>query len=293
MVGKTIVVAFAFMVAVTFGALVAACAESQPAAPPPAAGTPGARRSHLRARTTQLAWDAMSKDQRKAYMKAVVMPKMKETFVAFAADHYAEMNCATCHGDGATDGTFKMPNPKLPALPTTPDGFKKLMGDKAQVTQFMATKVKPQMARCSAWKSSRPSTSPASAATNAIRNCGTLTGSRAPRDEVGRAELSDLTRSPKHGNTRAVPSARLDWTPAENALAAVSRAAAARGPASRRPRRTRRASGFPIQRLRSPRRWRARRSRSTNRRRWGCRRPARRWRPTTHAPARRHSGAWC
>ena len=42
MVGKTIVVAFAFMVAVAFGALVAACAESQPAAPPPAAGTPGA-----------------------------------------------------------------------------------------------------------------------------------------------------------------------------------------------------------------------------------------------------------
>ena len=134
-------------VAAALVALAAACAESQPAAPPPSAASPGGTpAAGSVVGPPQVAWAAMSKDQRKAYMKAVVMPKMKETFVGFAADHYAQMSCATCHGDGATDGTFKMPNPKLPALPTTPDGFKKLMGDKPQVTQFMATKVKPQMA---------------------------------------------------------------------------------------------------------------------------------------------------
>lgn len=57
------------------------------------------------------------------------------------------MSCATCHGDSATDGTFKMPNPKLPKLPGTPDGFKKLMAERPAVTQFMATKVKPTMAQ--------------------------------------------------------------------------------------------------------------------------------------------------
>jgi hypothetical protein len=144
MIGKTIAV----VVALAFAALLAACAESQPAAPRPTAGAPGAAPTAAPVvGPPEVAWDAMSKDQRKEYMKAVVMPKMKEIFVAFSADHYAEMNCATCHGDGANDGGFKMPNPKLPALPTTPDGFKKLMTDKPQVTQFMATKVKPQMAQ--------------------------------------------------------------------------------------------------------------------------------------------------
>jgi hypothetical protein len=140
---KTTLVTFALA-----ALLAAGCAESQPAAPPPAAGTPGAAPAAASVvGPPQVAWEAMSKDQRKEYMKAVVMPRMKETFVAFAADHYAQMNCMTCHGDGAADGTFKMPNPKLPALPTTPDGFKKLMADKPQVTQFMATKVKPHMAQ--------------------------------------------------------------------------------------------------------------------------------------------------
>ena len=126
------------------GALSCGGQSAPPASP---AGTEAApATSAAPAEAGPINWDAMDKAARGKYMKEVVMPKMKETFVAFAADHYAQMSCATCHGDGATDGTFEMPNPKLPALPTTPDGCKKLMGDKPQVTQFMATKVKPQMA---------------------------------------------------------------------------------------------------------------------------------------------------
>lgn len=147
------------------------CAESQSAAPPPAtaaaaAPTPAPEPSPTPAPAateaptpapTQNAtsgsgapavnWAAMSKEQRKDYMKTVVMPQMKQTFIAFNGDRYKSMNCITCHGEGAMDGKFTMPNPKLPKLPNSPDGFQKLMTAKPAVMQFMAMKVKPQMAQ--------------------------------------------------------------------------------------------------------------------------------------------------
>jgi hypothetical protein len=92
-------------------------------------------------------WEKMTKDQRKDYMKKVVAPEMKKVFVAFNKK-YSNMSCPTCHGDGATDGTFKMPNPKLPKLPGPTDkaGFQALMQKKPDVAKFMATQVKPKMA---------------------------------------------------------------------------------------------------------------------------------------------------
>lgn len=83
------------------------------------------------------AWKDMNHDQRAVYMKRVVMPKMKADFAAFDAKKWGDVNCMTCHGDGAKDGSFKMPNPGLPKLPATPDGFKKLAADKPEVFKFM------------------------------------------------------------------------------------------------------------------------------------------------------------
>jgi len=85
-------------------------------------------------------------DQDLAYfMKEVVLPTMSKEF-ASVDPKYAEMNCKTCHGKGAEDKTFKMPNPDLPHLPTTQEGFAKIKQEKPKVLQFMVTVVKPKMA---------------------------------------------------------------------------------------------------------------------------------------------------
>jgi hypothetical protein len=122
-------------------ASIISCGGSQTApsatpAPSPSASSP----------VPSTAWKDMTTDQRKDFMKTVVYPNMKNDFTAFNAKRYAEMNCATCHGDGAKDGSFKMPNPQLPKLPGDEAGFKSLMEKKPDVTKFMGSKVVPDMA---------------------------------------------------------------------------------------------------------------------------------------------------
>jgi hypothetical protein len=115
---------------------VVACAETTASAPAPATAAAG----------KEVAWADMVKEQRIEYMKTVVLPRMKTAFTQFSPDRFDKMNCVTCHGDGATDGSFKMPNPKLPVLPNSPEGFKQLAGERPAVMAFMKNEVKPKMA---------------------------------------------------------------------------------------------------------------------------------------------------
>src|SRR4051795_2010695 len=107
-------------IAALFAVVAVACADTTASAPPPAT----AAATGKVAGEQEVAWAEMNKDQRIEYMKAVVVPRMKQAFTAFNPDRYAKMNCTPCHGDSAPDGSFKMPNPKLPVLPNSPDAFK-------------------------------------------------------------------------------------------------------------------------------------------------------------------------
>jgi hypothetical protein len=93
-------------------------------------------------------WEHMKFDERKKYMKSTVLPTMKKEFQTFDAKTFKKFSCETCHGDGAVDGKFKMPNPKLPKLPQPTDraGFMALQQKKPEIVKFMGTVVKPKVA---------------------------------------------------------------------------------------------------------------------------------------------------
>lgn len=90
----------------------------------------------------------MNKKERAKYMKEVVLPKTKEIFAAFDPE-FQKMDCKTCHGDGVTDGTFKMPNPKIRPLPNSEELFMAWMQkepDMGRWGKFMGEQVEPLMA---------------------------------------------------------------------------------------------------------------------------------------------------
>lgn len=93
----------------------------------------------------QVQWKDMTKQQRGKYMAMVVMPKMKEVFQGFDKEKFAKVTCGTCHGPGAQDHSFAMPNPEIFVLPP-PEGFAPLMQKEPEWVKFMAEKVKPTMA---------------------------------------------------------------------------------------------------------------------------------------------------
>ena len=122
-----------------------ACGGASPSPQTVVGVTPASSSEAARAPGPPVAWVSMNKDQKKDYMKASFSPKMKSDFIAFDAQKYAAMNCATCHGDGAKDGSFTMPNPGLPKL-SFADGFKKHMDKTPEMTKFMMNVVVPDSA---------------------------------------------------------------------------------------------------------------------------------------------------
>lgn len=93
------------------------------------------------------AYKDMNLEQRETFMKEVVVPKMAPLWAAFDAKLPA-LDCKTCHGKGAEDGSWDMPNPDIEVLPSTPEAYAEFVkrGDHAAWTKFMAEQVEPEMA---------------------------------------------------------------------------------------------------------------------------------------------------
>src|SRR5215467_9791644 len=89
----------------------------------------------------------MTEQQRARFMAKVVMPTMKPLFQAFDAKTFHDFDCVTCHGDGAKNHSFKMPNPSIFVLPGEQAGFNVLFKQKPDWMQFMAKRVVPEMTR--------------------------------------------------------------------------------------------------------------------------------------------------
>src|SRR5260221_5423595 len=93
-------------------------------------------------------WENMSFAERKKLMKTSVYPELKKAFQSFDPRKFKTFTCETCHGEGATDGKFKMPNPALPKLPTPGDhaAMTVLQQLRPEFFEFMEKVVKPKVA---------------------------------------------------------------------------------------------------------------------------------------------------
>lgn len=89
------------------------------------------------------AWADMTLDQKKAIMKEKVVPAVAAIWKE-GPEPDEEVNCVTCHGKGALEGKFDMPNPGLPSL--NPANQFAAHQDDAEWLEFMGTKVVPTVA---------------------------------------------------------------------------------------------------------------------------------------------------
>jgi hypothetical protein len=146
-----------FVAVSTVFALIAACGGASDSSPPPAtpptsasdAAAPAASASPPGAGAIQPGpgdWDKWTHEQKLAWMKSAVLPKMHDLFTAIDTPRYGDMSCKTCHGKGAVDGTFTMPNADLPKLDPSPAGFEKLSKTTPKMFDFMMKQVEPTMA---------------------------------------------------------------------------------------------------------------------------------------------------
>ena len=87
-------------------------------------------------------WRKWTADRKLDHMQAIVLADERTLFAAYDRERFSAMTCKTCHGAGAVDRTFKMPNPSLPALDATPEGFQRLAKEKPAALAFMGKVVR-------------------------------------------------------------------------------------------------------------------------------------------------------
>lgn len=134
--------AFSFILAL------AACGSKQPTTTEPTGGggASGSGSASGETAETGSAFDKLDHAGRIKLMKEHVVPEIGAEMTAFDPKRWPKVECKTCHGKSAEDGTFKMPNPDLPQL--DPEWFgPNPPADKKPILEFMETKMKPHMAQ--------------------------------------------------------------------------------------------------------------------------------------------------
>ena len=97
-----------------------------------------------------VAWKKMTFNQKKAFMKASVVPTMKPLFQAFDAEKFRIFDCASCHGQDGAERKFKMPGKDTAPLPGTPEAFQAKLKTEPrwpEWAKFMSEKVEPAMGK--------------------------------------------------------------------------------------------------------------------------------------------------
>lgn len=91
-------------------------------------------------------WSTMGFEARKAHMTTRVLPRMTRLFQAYDAKRFARVTCETCHGAGAEQRAYRMPNPGL--LPLYPSGHPEqleLVRRQPETVRFMFNRVVPEI----------------------------------------------------------------------------------------------------------------------------------------------------
>jgi len=89
-----------------------------------------------------VAWADKSHEQKAAFMKAKVVPAVAAIWKESPSPG-DKVDCTLCHGQGAKEGKFDMPNPGLPVL--DPKNKFEAHQDQPEWLQFMGKKLMPTM----------------------------------------------------------------------------------------------------------------------------------------------------
>jgi hypothetical protein len=92
-------------------------------------------------------WTTMSHDQKLAYMKSYVLPTEQGLFSTFDSARYGTFDCKSCHGRGADDGSYRMPNPDLPKVAGGSEYYRVLAAKDPKMLSFMSKTVVPETAK--------------------------------------------------------------------------------------------------------------------------------------------------
>jgi hypothetical protein len=87
------------------------------------------------------AWEDMSFEERKRFMRELVVPTVAPMFHDFDAQRFAAVSCKTCHGSGAQAGDFALPSPDVPALNS--EALKNPSEELKPIMEFMRNVLKP------------------------------------------------------------------------------------------------------------------------------------------------------